>query len=149
MIYTLDKLKNECSLNGIDVKLDFKDRLVDQTILYDIDPVQVTGTVSFLTQRNILFKLEVSTRVILPCALTLKPVPYDLSFTIEEDVSDDLESEYRIVNDKVDLAEIVWGALICEIPLKVYADDADLTEFEEEPKVNEVFAQLKDHFNNK
>ncbi|MDY0210726.1 MAG: hypothetical protein RBQ91_04895 [Acholeplasma sp.] len=149
MIYTLEKLKNECSLNGINLELDFKDRLENQTILYDINPVIVTGNVSFLTQRNLHFKLEVKTTVTLPCALTLKPVLHDLSFVIEEDVSDELDSEYRIINEKVDLAEIVWGALVCEIPLKVYAEDADLEQFEEEPRINEAFAQLKDHFNKK
>ena len=149
MICTLDKLKNEIANHGIDLVMDFKDLLENQNLLLDIEPVKVTGEVSFLTYRQIRFDLHIEAVLTLPCALTLEPVKYPLSFDIEEIVSDDLESEYQITEDKIDLKEIVWGALIPEIPMKVYAPDADHKAFEPEPKTNKVFAQLKDHFDKK
>lgn len=149
MIYTLDKLKNEIANHGIDIEIDYKNHLQHQTLMLDIEPVKVTGDVSFIAHRQVRFDLHVEAHLILPCAITLKPVAYPLSFDIEEIVSDDLDSEYRIVEDKIDLKEIVWGLLIPEIPMKVYAEDAKLDAYEPEEKVNEVFAQLKDHFDKK
>ena len=149
MIYTLDKLKNEIAYQGLELEIDFKDMLKDQSLMLDIDHVKVTGQVTFINSRMINFDLKVEANLTLPCAISLKPVRYPLSFEFEEIVSDDLDSEYKIVEDKVDLKAIVWGAIIPEIPMAVYADDADHSHFEETKAVNEVFAQLKDHFDKK
>ncbi len=149
MILTLEKLKTEYANKGIDLSLDFKSRLSDQSLMYDIDLVRVTGQVQFLQSRYVHFDLKVETTLTLPCAITLKPVIYPLSFTIEEDVSETSDAEYQIVEDKINLGDIIWGAIIPMIPMQVYAEDAPRDLYEEEPKVNEVFAQLKDHFDKK
>jgi uncharacterized protein len=149
MILTLEKLKTEYANKGIELTLDFKNRLVEQTLMYDIDVVRVTGQVQFLQSRFVHFDLHIETTLTLPCAITLKPVQFPLSFKIEEDVSETSDTEYQIVTDKIDLGNIVWGAIIPMIPMQVYAEDAPRDLYEEEPKVNEVFAQLKDHFDQK
>lgn len=149
MILTLEKLKTEYANKGFDLSLDFKHRLKDQTLMYDIDLVRVTGQVQFLQSRYVHFDLDIETTLTLPCAITLKPVSYPLSFKIEEDVSDTSDAEYQIVEDKINLGDIIWGAIIPMIPMQVYAEDAPRDLYEEEPKVNEVFAQLKDHFDKK
>lgn len=149
MILTLEKLKTEYASQGINLSLDFKNRLEDQTLMYDIDLVKVTGQVQFLQSRYVHFDLTIETTLTLPCAITLKPVIYPLSFKIEEDVSETSDAEYQIIEDKINLGDIVWGAIIPMIPMQVYAEDAPRDQFEAEPKVNEVFAQLKDHFDKK
>lgn len=149
MILTLEKLKTEYASQGINLSLDFKNRLTDQTLMYDIDLVKVTGQVQFLQSRYVHFDLTIETTLTLPCAITLKPVIYPLSFKIEEDVSETSDAEYQIIEDKIHLGDIVWGAIIPMIPMQVYAEDAPRDQFEAEPKVNEVFAQLKDHFDKK
>lgn len=149
MILTLEKLKTEYASQGINLSLDFKNRLTDQTLMYDIDLVKVTGQVQFLQSRYVHFDLTIETTLTLPCAITLKPVIYPLSFKIEEDVSETSDAEYQIIEDKINLGDIVWGAIIPMIPMQVYAEDAPRDQFEAEPKVNEVFAQLKDHFDKK
>ncbi|MCU0105279.1 hypothetical protein N7603_06370 [Acholeplasma vituli] len=149
MILTLEKLKTEYANQGMNLTLDFKNRLKDQTLMYDIDLVKVTGQVQFLQSRYVHFDLTIETTLTLPCAITLKPVIYPLSFKIEEDVSETSDAEYRIIEDKIHLGDIVWGAIIPMIPMQVYAEDAPRDQFEEEPKINEVFAQLKDHFDKK
>lgn len=149
MILTLEKLKTEYASQGINLSLDFKNRLEDQTLMYDIDLVKVTGQVQFLQSRYVHFDLTIETTLTLPCAITLKPVIYPLSFKIEEDVSETSDAEYQIIEDKINLGDIVWGAIIPMIPMQVYAEGAPRDQFEAEPKVNEVFAQLKDHFDKK
>lgn len=149
MILTLEKLKTEYVNQGLDLTIDFKSRLENQTLMLDIDLVRVTGLVQFLQSRYVHFNLTIETTLTLPCAITLKPVSYPLSFTIEEDVSDTSDAEYIIMEDKINLGDIVWGAIIPMIPMQVYAEDAPRDQFEEAPKVNEVFAQLKDHFDKK
>lgn len=143
MIFTLDQLKKNVS-QTLDVTLNFKSLIENSDLISDIDEVHVTGTYQFLASEHLMFNLHVKTTLVLPCAITLKPVRYDVEFDFEEEVSKTEETEYQINGVEIDLASIVWGALVPEVPIAVIADDAPEGLYDKEKEVNPAFSSLKD-----
>lgn len=121
MIYTLKELKDN-QFRGIDLTLNYKKELKNLDMVQDIGPCYVKGTYTFLYSKEIEFDLEVSVELIYITSDTLSEKKYLLEFNINDIVSDSTQSEYRIIDDKVDIYEIVWGWLAAEMPLNVYED---------------------------
>lgn len=143
MKLSIDQLKKKIE-KTIDLTLDFKSRVSESDLIDDIGSVFVTGQYQLYGEQTILFKLHVKTVLTLPCAVTLKPVEYEVDFDFEEEVNDKT-TEYQLIGDKIDIAEIVWGALEPEVPIAVVAADAPKGLYDKEKTVNPAFSSLKDH----
>lgn len=119
MVYTLLELK-ENQFHGIDVSIDYKKELKLLDMIEDIGLCHVKGTYKFLYSTYVEFNLDVSVELTYLTSDTLKPKKYQLTFHLEDEVSDTSKTEYQIIDNKVDLYEMVWGWLVAEMPLNVY-----------------------------
>ena len=66
------------------------------------------------------FSLDVSVELTYLTSDTLKEKKYKLEFHLDDEVSDTSETEYKIIDNKVDIYELVWGWLAAEMPLHIY-----------------------------
>ena len=93
-----------------------------------LDDLKITGTVSLDALKDVYLDLEVTGTMIIPCAITLKPVNYPFNINIEgtiEEIAVDLEKKVEKNQNILDIFPIIWENVLMEVPMRVVADDAD------------------------
>ncbi len=122
MNYTVTYLKQHQS-EGINLEMDFSKEINGLPEIVKIDSCTVTGNYTFLNDSIIEFHLLAKADVTFQAADTLNLIKRTVEVLINDEVSDD--SEYKIVNDKINLYELVWGWFISEVPLTVYEKEEE------------------------
>ncbi len=122
--------------NGIDKKIlvntnySFSEEQLKGTDLSKLDDVHIEGEITLNALNEIYLNLEVSGVMIIPCAITLKPVSYPFDIIIEGDLSEiheeSLENTEKCINS-LDILPIIWENILMEIPMRVVSDDIDTT----------------------
>ena len=157
MVFDLLRLKN-----GIDKKIVInenysfiEDELKNSGIL-KLDDVSINGEITLNSLREIYISLEVKGTMILPCAITLKPVDYPFNIIIDGDLSEiqeELGENTKKCINSIDILPIIWENILMEIPMRVVAPDAEITNMsgdgwrfitEEEDNVNSELSKLED-----
>ena len=94
--------------------------------------------------------------MVLPCAITLKPVDYPFSLVIDDEIEKLYENiEEKLINlqNTIDILPIIWENILMEIPMRVVSPNAkpeklkgDGWQFVTEPRdnVNPELEKLKD-----
>ena len=157
MNYDLLRLRN-----GIDKKVivnenySFSKEQLSGTDVSVLDDVHVEGEITLNAIDEIYLSLEVSGVMIIPCAITLKPVEYPFNIVIEGDLSEIHEESQENVEkylNSIDILPIIWENILMEIPMRVVSDDIDTTKLsgdgwkfvtDEEDKVNSELSKLGD-----
>lgn len=135
-IYDLEEHNNSAITIDEVIQFDESD-VASNSRFTDISEVEVFGT-GFYDQesKEFVVGLEISCQVVVPCAITLKPIEIDLDaqlsevFGFKEPVMDDAEDNSDVLwveGLEVDLLPFIWSAVIAEIPIKVV--DPELTEY--------------------
>ncbi len=157
MVFDLLRLKN-----GIDKKI-----IVNETYTFSadelknsgiskLDDVSINGEITLNALKEVYIYLEVSGTMIIPCAITLKPVEYPFNIIIDGDLSE-IQEEHgentkKCINS-IDILPIIWENILMEIPMRVVAPDAKITKMsgdgwrfitDEEDNVNSELSKLKD-----
>ena len=139
----------------IDEIYSFEQEKLKNTSILELDSVKVKGKIINNSLDGLLLNIIVSGTMVLPCALTLKPVPYDFVIEIDENL-DEMQEEFTKIfknNQKtLDILPIIWENILMEIPMRVVSDDASdvITKGDgwelvtDEKKVNSSLAKLKD-----
>ncbi len=138
-----------------------KEELEGTTIL-ELNDVQVEG---FLTKDSIddyVLDCTITGNMVLPCAITLKPVVYPFSTNIQGNIQEMLEELGEIdkkMENTIDIFPIIWENILVEIPSRVVSEDAEDLSLEgngwklctEEPieKINPELQKLSDLLNEK
>lgn len=122
--------------NGIDKKIlvntnySFSEEQLKGTDLSKLDDVHIEGEITLNALNEIYLNLEVSGTMIIPCAITLKPVDYPFDIIIEGDLSEiheeSLENAEKCINS-LDILPIIWENILMEIPMRVVSQDIDTT----------------------
>lgn len=157
MVFDLLRLKN-----GIDKKIVInenytfsEDELKNSGIL-KLDDVSINGEITLNSLREVYIYLCVKGTMILPCAITLKPVEYPFNIIIDGDLSE-IQEEHgentkKCINS-IDILPIIWENILMEIPMRVVAPDAKITNMsgdgwrfitDEEDNVNSELSKLED-----
>ncbi|GAA0444390.1 MAG: YceD family protein [Bacillota bacterium] len=97
-----------------------------------IEPVRVHGQ-CFFQGDQIIFSLEISGEMILPCARTLVDVPYpfdihaDEVFTTAPYVTEDEAEEeiHPIDGEVLDLTPLIKENILLEVPYRVFSDETN------------------------
>lgn len=157
MIFDLLRLKN-----GIDKKIvinenySFSEDELKNSGILKLDDVSISGEITLNSLREIYISLEVKGTMILPCAITLKPVDYPFNIIIDGDLSEiqeELGENTKKCINSIDILPIIWENILMEIPMRVVAPDAEITNMsgdgwrfitEEEDNVNSELSKLED-----
>jgi len=134
----IDLINNALKNTDIDGVISYKDKEGDEYL--SIDDVIVEGYYDYIrSQEMFAFHLHISTNIVAPCAITLKPVKVlvdfdtDLFYTFKV-VDDD---SFEIVGNTIELDEEIWGEIVLHMPLRIVSDGAiyqDEEEFEIEKR---------------
>ena len=159
MIIDITKLKSgiETSIPIDEIKTFDKEELAG-TDLLELNDVKVVGEIKKDTTTNNWLHISVSGTMILPCAVTLKPVPYPFSFEIDgslEKMFEDLNDFIKKNQNTIDILPIIWENILMEIPMRVVSEDASyetvsgegwrlITNEEESRSLNPELQKLED-----
>jgi uncharacterized protein len=154
MIFDLLRLKN-----GIDKKVvidetySFTEEQLKGTDLSKLDDVHIEGEITLNSIGELYLSIEVYGTMIIPCAITLKPVEYPFDTVIEGDLSEINEEIAEKCINSIDIFPIIWENILMEIPMRVVSPDADITKLkgdgwrvitDEEENVNPELSKLEE-----
>ena len=124
----LNLINNRVSELDIDDKIEIPREYYENTDIRHLDTVFVKGTIYSIGDDVFNLNLDVSGKMVLPCALTLEDVDYPFNINIDQNVGigEDFEKNYKIVANTLDILPILWENIVLEIPSRVVKDDAHI-----------------------
>lgn len=106
----------------VDINYSFtKDDLINTNIL-ELNNCKIIGTISNQYD-DIYLDLTIDGVMVLPCAISLKPVNYPINSKITGSISELYPKNDINVENTIDIFPIIWENILMEIPLKVVSDD--------------------------
>ena len=130
----ITKLKNSVvKVIEVDEIANFNEEDIKKADMLDLKDVKVTGQISKNNLDSYNVYLKVSGEMILPCAITLKPVNYPFNIEIDEIFSEDaseMSKKIKKFENTIDILPIVWENILMEIPMRVVSPDASLEKVE-------------------
>ena len=97
------------------------------TDLLKLDNIKVEGEIIKNSLGNIELNLDVEGVMVLPCAITLKPVNYPFSVQISgeiEELMENFDENSTNFQNSIDILPIIWENILMEIPMRVVSDEA-------------------------
>lgn len=158
MIIGLTRLKNGIEeYIEIDEKVENIDEYFKNTELIDLKDTTAKGTITKNSVDDIVVDITLDGTMVLPCAITLKPVDYKFNCTISgniEELTEEIEKNDKKYENSIDILPIIWENILMEMPIRVVSDDLSdvkvegdgwklITEKEDE-YINPELAKLKD-----
>ena len=128
MQYDLIRLNNNI-VKSIEVNEEYSFTLdeLKGTDLLKLDNIKVEGEIFKNGLGNIELNLDVEGIMVLPCAMTLKPVNYPFSVQISGEIEELMENFDEIstnFQNSIDILPIIWENILMEIPMRVVSDEA-------------------------
>ena len=131
MNFELLRLKNDLDKNiPIDMTYSFPREMLDMTDLLELNNVKIIGDLHKNALDDIILNVEVSGIMILPSAITLKPVNYPFNINIDgniEELMEEIDENSKKVENTIDILPIIWENILMEIPMRVVESDADIS----------------------
>ncbi len=160
MEYNLLRLKNNLEkFIPIDEIYSFSQDELQGTDVISLDDVKVLGEITKDALDNLCLNVDVNGVLVLPCAITLKPVNHSFNIKIEGNIDELIgENEKSVKKDEntLDILPIIWENILMEIPMRVVSNGAEeelsslggngwrvITE-QEDNDINPELAKLKD-----
>lgn len=153
----ITRLKNSLvSFIEINENVNFSKEDIESAEMLDLIDVVVSGSITKTSLDDYEINLRVSGKMILPCAVTLKPVDYPFDIDIDEVFSEnacEFTKKIKKCENTIDILPIVWENILMEIPMRVVSPDASLEKVEgdgwklvteDSDDVNPELAKLKD-----
>ena len=123
------RLNNDIDKNIlIDTTYSFSKEEMEGTDLLKLDNVKIVGELHKNVLGNIVLSAEVSGIMVLPCAVTLKPVDYPFSIVIDDEIEklyENIEENPINLQNTIDILPIIWENILMEIPMRVVSPDAE------------------------
>lgn len=105
--------------------IDFSEDIKDVEDIYDINPVEVEGTIDHLKDDTYRICYHIKAHMNLQCSLTLEPVEYLLEDDYEEIFSNIEDEDYNLIeNNTIDFRQVVWSNIIIDKPINISRPDA-------------------------
>lgn len=132
--------------------------LLDQTDLLELKNIVVSGNLFLDSLGDYQISLDIGGVMVLPCAITLKPVYYPFNIEVDGnvfDLLDEIDENSKKFENTIDIFPIIWENILMEIPLRVVAEDAKevtmagdgwkfVTDLETKGTTNSELEKLKD-----
>ena len=123
------RLNNDIDKNIlIDTTYSFSKEEMEGTDLLKLDDVKIVGELHKNVLGNIVLSVDVSGVMVLPCAITLKPVDYPFSLVIDDEIEklyENIEEKSINLQNTIDILPIIWENILMEIPMRVVSPDAE------------------------
>ena len=155
----ITKLKNSIeSFIEINDEVIFSEDEIRAADMLGLSPISVKGQISKTSLDDYQLILNIQGKMILPCAITLKPVDYAFDINIDEmltENSEEISKKIKKSENTIDILPIVWENILMEIPMRVVSPDASLEKIEgdgwklvteDSENINPELAKLKDLF---
>ena len=129
MQYDLVRLNNNI-VKSIEVNetYSFTEDELSGTDLLKLDDVKINGEIFKNSLGNIELSLDVEGVMVLPCAITLKPVNYPFNIEISgeiEELMENFEENSTNFQNSIDILPIIWENILMEIPMRVVSEEAE------------------------
>lgn len=142
---------------GIDEKITLDMFTDENTELLDLKNTSIKGSLYKDAIGDIVLDSVLKGVMVLPCAVTLKPVDYPFSIQITGNIRDlyeEIDKNLKNSENSIDILPIIWENILMEMPMRVVSEDLSdakvsgdgwkiITE-EEKTYVNPELAKLKD-----
>ena len=106
---------------------------LEGTGVTSIDNVSIKGYIKLNALSEPYLNLDIEGVMVIPCAITLKPVEYPFSIKIEgdlEEIADDNPEKYINSKNSLDILPIICENILMEIPMRVVSEGADYVALE-------------------
>jgi uncharacterized protein len=158
MIIDLIRLKNNIEKTiEIDNDIEVPESLIKETEMLSLKELHAEGYLKKDALDEIVLSLNINGVMVLPCAITLKPVDHSFNTTIEgnlEEILKEMNENFKKVENSIDILPIIWENVLMEIPLRVVSEEGKktslqgdgwkLTNDNDAKEVNPELAKLKD-----
>ena len=137
----------------IDLDYHFSKEELSGTELLDCN-CKITGEIYKSVMDELAVNLCIKGIMVLPCAVTLKPVDYHFNIEIDNEICEILDNFDKNYQNTIDIFPIIWENILMEIPMRVVSEDAKDYKIEgdgwkliTEEEHSSPFDELKDLFN--
>ncbi len=128
MNFDITRLNNNIEKNIlIDLTYSFNKDDLTGTDLIKLDDVKIEGELFKNSLGNIELNVDVNGIMVLPCAITLKPVDYPFHTNINGELCDlfkEFDEKQINFQNTIDIFPIIWENILLEIPMRVVSDEA-------------------------
>ena len=108
---------------NVDINYSFNKEELKKTDLLKCD-VTVKGEIFKSISDDLALNLIVDGVMIIPCAVTLKPVEYPFNIEINGEIDEIIENFDKNYGNTIDIFPIIWENILMEIPMRVVSEDA-------------------------
>lgn len=134
-------LVNDLKTNpSMDLVCDFQNEIKNIDDIININPASIHVD-AFFNEDELILSITGQISMVLACAKTLKPIPYQIDLNASIVFGQDEDADY-VLTDKIDLHALIFGEMIAEKPIAVYHPDASDVSFEKEKSPHPAFADL-------
>jgi uncharacterized protein len=129
MKYDLVRLNNNIDkCISVSETYSFTEEELSGTDLLKLEDVKINGEIFKNSLGNIELSLDVEGVMVIPCAITLKPVNYPFNIEISgeiEELMENIEENSTNFQNSIDILPIIWENILMEIPMRVVSEEAD------------------------
>lgn len=107
-------------------ELDFNDRIINIDDILEMSKVKVEGECIHIMDDRYQFNMNLSCEMVLECARTLEPVPYNIDINVTEifdTVESDSDDDVRLIEKStIDLTDVIWEDVYLEKPMRIFKE---------------------------
>lgn len=128
MIVDITRLRSGIdNIVTFDFTYQFNEEELKKFDIKELNDLHVTGSVTLDALKEVYLNIDVTGTMIIPCAITLKPVNYPFSVTIYGNL-EELENEFgeniKKNQNTLDIFPIIWENILMEVPMRVVSEEA-------------------------
>lgn len=141
-----------------DQEVHIPEEWLSQSDLLDLKQVHVTGRLYLDTMDEFALSIKISGIMVLPCAITLKPVDVPFETTVDDSLQnlcEEMDETLKKSENSIDILPIIWENILIEIPMRVVSEGAEelslhgdgwelITEEKPKQEINPELEKLKD-----
>ena len=133
MQYDLTRLNNNIDkFIPINTTYSFSEEELKGTDLLKLDNVNINGEILKNSLGNIELNVTVEGVMVIPCAITLKPVNYPFSIDIDGEINELMEDFSTNFKNSIDILPIIWENILMEIPMRVVSPDLNESDYNQQ-----------------
>ena len=114
---------------AIDNIIKYDEEYYTNTNILKLSEIKVLGNITKMDTGEFELNLKAEGIMTLPCSITLEPVDYPFSLTINEIIDEKDENNLKKDANTLELKEYLWENIVVEIPLRIVSDSAYKKEY--------------------